>query len=152
MKATNLSSKQENAKTTGTTSVVGTERVYHGPKKSYRAPQLTCCGSVAELTQTKGGSGNDGSGHFSKQCWIAEVLYGLDAPRTRIIRVWLTECYDRRDWWALIAVPLYRGFGQRVAGFLRKYPVAQAAFRPLFDRAISKAHVEYSARLLCSHR
>jgi hypothetical protein len=79
-------------------------------------------------------------------CWIAEVLYGIDAPRTRLVRAWLTKSYKRRDPVARIVVPLYRRFGVAVAGVLRNRPGLQPLFRPLFDRAVKSAHREYAGR------
>jgi len=74
------------------------------------------------------------------------VLYGVDSPRTRLVRAWLTESYERRDPMARIVVPLYRRFGVAVAGMLRKHPGLQPLCRLLFDRAVKSAHREYSGR------
>jgi len=79
-------------------------------------------------------------------CWIAEVLYGIDAPRTKLVRAWLTESYERRDLIGRIVVPLYTRFGVTVAGLLRRRPVLQSVFRPLFYRAVKRAHQEYAER------
>jgi len=120
-------------------------------KKKYEGPQLVCYGTVTKLTRGGGGHGADGSGHpHTKACWIAEVIYGVDAPRTQLIRAWLTECYDRREPWSLVVVPLYRRFGQRVAAFLRSWPVFKNVFRPLFDLGVRRAHRDCAAALLAT--
>lgn len=116
-------------------------------KKKYQIPRLKYYGNVVQLTRGGGGTGND-AGRHTKHCWIAEALYGVDAPRTQLIRAWLIECYDRHEPWSLVAVPLYRRFGERVAAFLRSYPAFKRAFRPLFDLGVKRAHRDRSAALL----
>lgn len=118
-------------------------------KKKYQPPRLKFYGNVVQLTQGAVGGGSDGPGHpHSKHCWIAEALYGFDAPRTQLIRTWLTECYERREPWSLVVVPLYRRFGQCIAAFLRNYPVFKNVFRPLFDLGVRRAHRDRAAALL----
>lgn len=118
-------------------------------KKEYQAPRLKFYGNVVQLTRGGGGHGSDGTGHpHTKSCWIAEVLYGVDAPRTHLVRAWLTECYEQRQPWSLIAVPLYSRFGQRVAAFLRSYPIFKSLFRPLFDLGVRRAHRNRTVALL----
>ncbi len=85
-------------------------------------------------------------------CWIAEVMYGVDAPRTQLIRAWLAECYERREPWSLVVVPLYRRFGERIAGFLRSYPIFKGLFRPLFDLGVRRAHQDRAAALFAIGR
>lgn len=118
-------------------------------KKKYQTPRLKFYGNVVQLTRGGGGNGADGTGHpHTKQCWIAETLYGVDAPRTLIMRAWLTECYERREPWSLVVVPLYRRFGQSIAACLRSYPVFKGLFRPLFDLGVRRAHQDRAAALL----
>lgn len=120
-----------------------------GIKKKYRTPRLICYGDVASLTRGTGIHGNDGAGTQSKNpCWIAEVLYGVDAPRTHLVRAWLSECYERRELWSLLIVPLYCCFGKRVSLFLRRYPVFQGGFRPLFDVGVERALRDRAATVL----
>lgn len=107
-------------------------------KKEYQSPQLVCYGTVAKLTRGAGGRLGDMGGH-TRGCWIAEVLYGVDAPRTELIRGWLSECYERRELWSLLVVPLYGWLGERIAVFLRRYPAFQRGFRPLFDLGLERA-------------
>lgn len=109
-------------------------------KKKYETPQMVCYGTVAKLTAGSTGGGSDGPTHpHTKMCWIAEVIYGVDAPPTHLIRAWLTDCYERREPWSLMVVPIYRRFGERVAGFLRTYPAFNCVFRPLFDLGVTRA-------------
>jgi hypothetical protein len=117
------------------------------PRKPYCGPELSLYGDVTQITRSGSGSGTDGGAPtMSKQCWIAEALYGVDAPRTLLVRAWLTERYDRCDVWALALVPLYRRFGQRVAAQVRRHSSLQRLFRPLFDHAVRQAHREYASR------
>jgi hypothetical protein len=117
-------------------------------KKKYQGPQLVCYGNVAQLTRGGGGKAKDADGLHTKVCWIAEVIYGVDAPRTQLVRAWLSECYERREPWSLVVVPLYRRFGQRIAAFLRNWPVFKTVFRPLFDLGVRRAHRDRAAALL----
>src|SRR5712692_356872 len=117
-------------------------------KKKYQGPQLVCYGNVAQLTKGVGGHGIDADGRHTKMCWIAEVIYGVDAPRTQLVRAWLSECYERREPWSLVVVPLYRRFGQRIAAFLRSCPVFKSVFRSLFDLGVKRALRDRAAALL----
>lgn len=79
-------------------------------------------------------------------CWIAEALYGCDTPRVFLVRTWLTQCHDRRAWWALAIVPLYRQFGERVAAAIRVSPGLGRLFRPAFDGAVLQAFRVYGSK------
>jgi hypothetical protein len=116
-------------------------------RKKYFTPRLTDYGNVTQVT--RGGSGNMADGTMGSRqgaCWIAEVLFGIDSPRTRLVRAWLRESYERRDPVARMVVPLYYRFGVAIADLLRRRPALQPLFRPLFDRAVKCAHREYAAR------
>ena len=119
-------------------------------KRKYKAPRLICYGDVATVTRGSGGHVPDGASGTSKpaHCWIAEVIYGIDTPRTQLIRTWLTECYQRREPWSLIVVPLYRRFGERVAAFLGRFPVFKTLFCPVFDLGVRRAHRDRAMSLL----
>ena len=123
-------------------------------KKKYQSPELRCYGHVAQLTKGGTGSGADagGTGPHTKHCWIAEVIYGIDAPRTLLVRGWLTECYERREPWSMVVVPLYGCFGQHVAAIVRRYPILKSVFRPLFDIAVQRAHKDRAATLRVASR
>jgi hypothetical protein len=117
-------------------------------KKEYQSPRLVCYGSVAQLTRGGGGTLGDGMNTHTRVCWIAEALYGVDAPRTQLVRSWLNECYEKRALWSLVVVPLYRRFGQRTALFLHSVPVFKNLFRPLFDLGVRRAHRDRAMTLL----
>ena len=118
-------------------------------KNTYRTPELVLYGDVSQITRGGNGNGSDNgsSGTHTMICWIAEALYGIDAPRTHLVRVWLKKCYQRREGWALFVVPVYRRVGQRVAAGVRSYAVLQRLFRPLFDRAVVCAHRDYASAI-----
>jgi hypothetical protein len=119
-------------------------------KKEYQSPQLVCYGDVALVT--RGGKATmadaHGAGTSSMPCWVAEVLYGVGAPRTQLVRTCLMECYERRMRWALIVVPLYRCLGKRVAAAARRYSIVADALRPLFDFAVRRSLRHCAAMLL----
>jgi hypothetical protein len=118
-------------------------------KLKYEAPRLICYGDVATVTRGSGKGAHDMHGTSKNAgCWIAEALYGIDAPRTQLVRAWLTECYERREPWSLVVVPLYCRFGQRVAAFLRSWPVFKNVFLPLFDLGVRRAHRDQASTLL----
>ena len=116
-------------------------------KKEYQRPQLVCYGDVALLTRGGKGEGFDahGVGTHTMPCWVAEVLYGVDAPRTQLVRFWLMERYKRREHWALIVVPLYRRLGKRVATLAGRYSIVADVLRPLFDSAVRRSLRQYAA-------
>lgn len=118
------------------------------PRKPYRAPVFSKYGDVRRLTGGGGQGGVDsgGGGPMTRLCWIAEALYGFDAPRVHLVRAWLARCFERRDGWALFIVPLYVRFGQRVAALVRTVPAIKWIFRPVFDRAVRRAYGEFSAQ------
>jgi len=128
--------------------VVRPPRGSEAGKKKYQIPQLVCYGNVAQLTRGGGGGGKDADLLHTKICWIAEVIYGVEAPRTQLVRTWLRECYERREPWSLVVVPPYRRFGQFIAAFLRSCPVFKSLFRPLFDLGVKRALRDRTAALL----
>ena len=120
------------------------------PKKPYCTPVLSSYGDVRQLTRGGNGTGNDagGAGPMTKVCWIAEALYGYDAPRVFLVRAWLAQCFERGDWWSIVIVPLYRRFGKRVASGIRAYPILERLFRPAFDCAVRHAFRAHSAEFV----
>jgi hypothetical protein len=114
-------------------------------KKAYRSPELSVFGDVRRLTAGGGGAKNDGLGMpATKACWIAEALYGVHAPRVVLVRAWLARCYGRGDWWALVLVPLYVRFGERIAVALGNSSFARKFFRLIFDHAVGRASREFA--------
>ena len=116
------------------------------PRKPYRRPELSFYGDISQITRgNQSTHAGDAGGGATKMCWIAEALYGVDAPRTQLVRAWLNDAYSRRIAWALVAVPLYRRFGVRVARGLRTNALVEQVCRRMFDYAVRCAHHEYAA-------
>jgi hypothetical protein len=111
---------------------------------------LSSYGDVSQIT--RGNMSNmpgDAGGAATKMgCWIAEALYGVDTPRTTLVRTWLNEAYDSRIGWAVVVMPLYRRYGVGLARGVRSSPLLQRMLRPLFDSAVRRAHRKYSAYLV----
>ena len=115
-------------------------------RKPYAPPRLVCYGSVKELIQGGGGGGGDATAHTKVQCWIAEALYGIDEPRTTLLRAWLSDEYvQRRRWWLFVA--LYRSCGRSVAELIHRGHLPQRWVRPFFDFLVDRAFDE-SARAI----
>lgn len=108
------------------------------PKKPYTRPTLTAYGSLKDIVQGSHGGMSDGSVGNTKNCWIAEALYGERDPRTFLLRSWMTCIYDaRRSGWPLVA--LYRRSGPVLARAIRVRPILRRAFRAMFDALLGKA-------------
>jgi hypothetical protein len=117
-------------------------------RKPYVSPRLVSYGHVKDIVQGFTGSMNDSG--TTRNCWIAEALYGVEDPRTLLVRSWLTSIYDaRRSGWMF--VELYRRCGPRVASLIRAGRLPQRAFLPLFDRLAIKAF-DVSARTIINAR
>jgi len=112
------------------------------PRKPYTSPKLVSHGHVKDIIQGGGGKkfdsgGAPGAGN-SKGCWIAEALYGVEDPRTLLLRAWLSVAYDeRRPGWQFIA--LYTRFGRQTADLIYRGYLPRALFHPLFDALVNKA-------------
>lgn len=117
-----------------------------GAKTPYTAPHLICYGSFKAIVQGFTGNMSEGTPGNTKNCWIAEALYGVDDLRTLVLRQWLTAVYDeRRTGWPLVAV--YMRYGRAAAELIRAYPALGRGIRPLFDVLLAKAFGD-SARLV----
>jgi len=124
-------------------------------KKPYAPPRLVSYGHVKDIVQGGGGrttkdfGGAKGFGN-SKSCWIAEALYGVDDPRTLLLRAWLSVAYDeRRPGWQFIAV--YRRYGRTTADLIYRGYLPRGLFRPLFNVLVNKA-LDESAQTLIAYR
>lgn len=75
----------------------------------------------------------------SKSCWIAAELYGgwLD-PRTVDVRRWLFEDFSK-SWYGFVICATYAWCGERVAGWIKRWPMLRHIFLPLFNAALAKA-------------
>lgn len=96
-------------------------------------------GNLALLSSilNKGGGGGGSVSPFSlgdpSICWIAEELYGVDAPETHAIRGWLKNEYSKTpvgekfvDW--------YLEHGESVAAKIKHDPFMRETFQSLFDK------------------
>lgn len=80
------------------------------------------------------------SGGTSTGCWIAEAIYGVDDPRTHLVRAWLnTEFIKTSIGRAVMAA--YLKSGQGIAKMVRKSRFLKMALKPLFDRALQEAEL-----------
>lgn len=113
-------------------------------RKPYAPPRLVSYGHVKDIIQGGGGNkaldtgGAKGAGNSKKACWIAEALYGVDDPRTLLLRAWLAARYDERAaGWPFIA--LYATFGRQISGLIYRGYLPRGLFRPLFDALVARA-------------
>lgn len=124
-------------------------------RKPYTPPRLVAYGHVKDIIQGGGGMGNDASGTppggASKACWVAEALYGVDDPRTLLLRAWLSTAYDeRRAGWIFIA--MYRRFGRGTANLIQRGYLPRQLVQPLFDALVEKALDESAGALAAARR
>ena len=113
-------------------------------RKPYTPPRVISYGHVKDIIQGDTGKHADGPGVLSKsQCWIAEVLYGVNDPRTLLLRAWLSAAHDQRraGWWC---IALYRRFGQTTANLIARGYLPRQLFQPLFDKLVEKALGEWA--------
>ena len=124
------------------------------PRKPYTSPKMVSHGHVKDIIQGGGGMMADAGppvGGASKSCWIAEVLYGVDDPRTLLLRASLSVAYDeRRPGWMFIA--LYRRFGRTTANLIQRGYLPRQLFQPLFDGLVEKALTESAYALVATRR
>src|SRR5262249_17102625 len=89
-----------------------------------------------------------GQGTDSKlgACWIAEALYGIDAPQTTLVRAWLFQAScEKYGWWLFRR--LYQAVGPDVATLIRRRYIPRSLPLPLFDALVAKANAAFSKRL-----
>lgn len=79
-----------------------------------------------------------GAGALAKVCWIAEAIYGVDDPRTWLLRAWLNGPFMETLAGA-VAMAVYRAVGRPVAWLTRRSRILRAALRPLFESALRRA-------------
>jgi hypothetical protein len=72
-------------------------------------------------------------------CWIAAELYGgwFD-PRTQDVRRWIFGEFSKSTLGFLVCA-LYVACGERVAGWIHRWPVLHRVFLPIFNRALAKS-------------
>lgn len=66
-------------------------------------------------------------------CWIAEAIYGIDAPETNCLRAYV-NLYLPTKWWGRPIVAFYRKFGRWIA----KHRRLCLLLKPLFDAALNQ--------------
>jgi hypothetical protein len=124
------------------------------PRKPYTPPRLVSYGHVKDVIQGGGGMMSDATGKppggRSKGCWIAEELYGVQDPRTLLLRAWLAVAYDeRRPGWVLIA--FYQRFGRAAANLIRRGRLPRGLFRRAFDLLVDRALDERARAIVAAH-
>lgn len=73
-----------------------------------------------------------------KSCWIAEVIYGSDDPRTHLLRWYLNGPFTESHGGAAV-MAVYRAIGRPVAWLARRSRLIRAALTPLFESALRRA-------------
>ncbi len=114
-------------------------------RKPYTSPRLVIYGDLHQLTKAKPGRASEGAGltHRTPPCWIAEVLYGAEDPRTHLLRSWLTQVYIRTLAGSFV-VQLYVACGRQIARLAKRSSWLRGFLRPLFDAAVARALRDYS--------
>jgi len=107
-------------------------------KKPYKSPRVITYGHVKDIVKGVLQVGNDGGVGHSKNCWIAESLYGVDSPRTLLVRGWLAEMAAATRRWQIFSAT-YTVIGRRVAGLIGRGWLPRTPFRRLFDALVARA-------------
>lgn len=110
----------------------------------YSSPRLVVYGDLKQLTKAKPGRAAEAHGVTPRvpPCWIAEVLYGMDDPRTQLLRAWLTQVYARTLFGSAV-VRLYATYGRQVARLAAQSSLLCSVLRPIFDAALTRALGDY---------
>jgi hypothetical protein len=114
------------------------------PKKPYSAPRLVKYGDLRQLTRgSHGFKADNGPGTPTKPgrgpCWIAEVLYGAEDPRTHLLRMWLVDVYSKTTAGSMV-VAVYRKFGPEMAALAKRSSLLRGILRPVFEAGLVRAH------------
>lgn len=111
------------------------------PKEPYSAPRLVKYGDLRQLTRGGRGRRRDAIGR-TRICWIAEVLYGADDPRTHILRIWLMDVYSRTALGSIV-VAAYGRIGRQLSTLARRSSLLRGILRPLFEAGLVRAHKHF---------
>jgi hypothetical protein len=88
---------------------------------------------------------------MSRPCWVAEALYGVEDPRTLLLRAWLMVAYnERRPGWVFIAI--YQRFGRATANLIRRGCLPRGLFHRVFDVLVDKALDERARAIVSTYR
>jgi hypothetical protein len=114
------------------------------PKKPYSAPRLVKYGDLRQLTRGNHGFLSDAGGASAtkfgrRPCWIAEVLYGAEDPRTYLLRMWLVDVYSKTPAGSMV-VAVYRKFGPEMAALAKRSSLLRGILRPVFEAGLVRAH------------
>jgi hypothetical protein len=99
---------------------------------------------MAPLTAAVGGAAGAASGawvnNLTKTCWVAAELYGSwGDPRVREVRHWIFQVWAKESAIGSTVADFYSEHGERIAGWIRQWPILRRVFLPLFDTALRKA-------------
>ena len=78
---------------------------------------------------------------LGSKCWIAAELYGgWSEPRTRLIRQWIADEFEKH-WYGMILGTLYGRFGESIAEQIKdkRKRWLRAVFQCIFNRALKSA-------------
>jgi hypothetical protein len=109
------------------------------PKKPYSAPRLVKYGDLRQLTRGSHGRRADNRvGTATRPCWIAEVLYGADDPRTHLLRIWLVDVYSKTASGSIV-VAVYKRFGRKLSALVRRSSLLRGVLYPVFEAGLVRA-------------
>lgn len=119
------------------------------PKKPYSAPRLVKYGDLRQLTRGTHGFRSDVGGPTPSRpgrppnpCWIAEVLYGAEDPRTHLLRMWLVDVYSKTPVGAMV-VAVYRKFGPEMAALAKRSSLLRGILHPVFEAGLVRAQKHF---------
>jgi hypothetical protein len=95
----------------------------------------------------KGSLEGAGTGAGIAACWIAEVIYGVDDPRTHLLRSWLNDEFKRTRV-GRVVMAVYVRFGERIAAQAAKHSWLRAVLRPWFNLALDAAITERTGKVV----
>lgn len=68
-------------------------------------------------------------------CWIAEAIYGPNAPETGVVRWWLNTHFVKRPV-GRVVMTCYRKYGRQIAECVQRWNWLKLVLRPLFNVAL----------------
>jgi hypothetical protein len=101
--------------------------------------------SIGAVGQVGAAAAGKGSKAAAAGCWIAEAIYGVDDPRTLLVREWLNSEFVKRPIGRAV-MAVYLAIGKQVAWCVHRSSPLKACLQPLFERALRAARVWDTAR------